>query len=81
MLEDTIKKLDSSFVDMMKKAEQKNMMHFVIDGDALKRKSEEKVEHLLKRRVEELQIKKKKLVYRTMYVNVLLKKEKIVLIQ
>ena len=63
-LEDTIKKLDSSFVDMMKKAEQKNMMHFVIEGNALKRKSEEKVEQLfvLKRRVEELQIKKKKLV-------------------
>ena len=52
------------FVDMMKKAEQKNMMHLVIEGNVLKTKSEEKVEQLfvLKRRVEELQIKKKTLV-------------------
>ena len=52
------------FVDMMKKSEQKNMMHLVIEGNVLKRKSEEKVEQLfvLKRRVEELQIKKKTLV-------------------
>ena len=63
-LEDTIKKLDSSFVDVTKKAEQKNMMHFAIEGNVLKRKSEEKVGQLfvLKRRVEEHQIKKKKLV-------------------
>ena len=45
-LEDTLKKLDSSFVDMMKKVEQKNMLHFAIEGNALKRKSEEKVEQL-----------------------------------
>ena len=59
-----MKKLDSSFADMMEKAEQKNMMDFVIERNALKRKSEEKVEQLfvLKKRVEELQMKKKKLV-------------------
>ena len=63
-LEDTIKKLDTSFVVMMKKAEEKNMMHFVIEGNALKRKSEEKVNQLsvLKKRLDELQIKKRKLV-------------------
>ena len=63
-LEDTLKKLDTSFVDMMKKAEEKNMMHFVIEGNALKRKSEEKVKQLsvLKKWVAELQIKKRKLV-------------------
>ena len=63
-MEDTLKKLDTSFVDMMKNAEEKNMMHFVIEGNALKRKSEEKVKQLsvLKKRVAELQIKKRKLV-------------------
>ena len=43
MVEDTIKKSDASFVEMMKKAEEKNMMYFVIEGNALKRKSEKKV--------------------------------------
>ena len=41
-----IKKLDASFVEMMKKVEEKNMMHFVIEGNALKRKSNEKVKQL-----------------------------------
>ena len=45
-LEDTIKRLDAPFVEMMKKAEEKNMMHFVIEGNALRRKSEEKVQQL-----------------------------------
>ena len=36
-LEDTVKKLDASFVDMMKEAEEKNMMHFVTEGNALKK--------------------------------------------
>ena len=63
-LEDTIRKLDTSFVEMMKKAEEKIMMHFVIEGNALKRKSEEKVTQLFvsKKRVDELPIKKEKLV-------------------
>ena len=62
-LEDTIKKLDVPFVEMMNKAKEKNMMHFVIEGNALKRKSEEKVNQLfvLEKRVDELQIKKRKL--------------------
>ena len=41
-----IKKLDASFVEIMKKVEEKNMMHFVIEGNALKRKSKEKVKQL-----------------------------------
>ena len=63
-LEDLIKKLAASFVDMMKKAEEKNMMHFVIEGNALETKREVKVRQLfvLKKRVDELQIKKRKLV-------------------
>ena len=63
-LEDTIKKLDASFIEMMKKAEEKNMMHFVIEGSALKRKSQEKVKQLflLKTRVDEIQIKKRSFV-------------------
>ena len=63
-LEETVKKLDLSFVEMMKKAEEKNMMHFVVEGNALKRKSEEKVQLLsvLKKRLEELNIKKRKIV-------------------
>ena len=40
------KKLDASFVEMMKKVGEKNMMHFVIEGNALKRKSREKVKRL-----------------------------------
>ena len=44
-MEDT-KKLDAPFVEMMKKVEEKNMMHFVIEGNALKRKSKEKVKQL-----------------------------------
>lgn len=61
-LEETIKELDVAFIDMMKKAEEKNMMHFVIEGNALKRKSEEKVKQLsvLEKRVDELQVKKRK---------------------
>ena len=31
-VEDTIKKFDASFVDMMKKAEEKNMMNAVCQG-------------------------------------------------
>ena len=63
-LEDLTKKLAASFVDMMKKAEEKNMMHFVIEGNALKTKREVKVGQLvvLKKWVDELQIKKRKLV-------------------
>ena len=41
-----IKKFDASFVEMMKKVEEKNMLHFVIEGNALKRKSKEKVKQL-----------------------------------
>ena len=44
---------------MMKKAVEKNMMHFVIEGNTLKRKSKRFV---LKKRVDEIQIKKRKLV-------------------
>ena len=46
------------------KAEEKNMMHFVIEGNALKTKREVKVRQLfiLKKRVDELQIKKRKLI-------------------
>ena len=40
------KKLDASFVEMMKKVEEKNMMHFVIEGNALKRKRREKIKQL-----------------------------------
>ena len=54
MMENTIKKLDASFVDMMEKTEEKNMMHSVIEGNAFKRKSEEKVKQLfiLKKQVD-----------------------------
>ena len=38
-LEDRIKKLDASFVDMMNKEEEKNMIHFVIEGNTLKGKA------------------------------------------
>ena len=41
-----MKRLDAPFVEMMKKAEEKNVMHFVIEGNALRRKSEEKVKQL-----------------------------------
>ena len=60
----SIKKLDASFVGMVKEAEEKNMMHFVIEGNTLKSKSKEKVKQLLvlKKQVDELQIKKRKLV-------------------
>ena len=63
-LADKIKKSDPSFYGIIKKAEEKNMMHFVIEGNTLKTKSKEKVKQLfvLKKKVDELQIKKRKLV-------------------
>ena len=49
---------------MMKKVKEKNTMHFIIERNALKRKSEEKVKQffVLKKQVDKLQIKKRKLV-------------------
>ena len=63
-LEDKIKKLDASFVDIWKKKQEKKMMHFVIEGNTLKTKRKEKVKQMfvLKNHVDKLQIKKKKLV-------------------
>ena len=63
-MKDTIKKLEASFVDMMRKEEEKNMVHFVIECNTLKRKSKEKFRQLfvLKKRVDQLQISKRKLV-------------------
>ena len=46
LLEETVAKLDKSFIEMMKKAEKQNNMHLVIEGNALKRKSEEKTKQL-----------------------------------
>ena len=62
-LEETIATLNSKVFEKMEMAEKKNMMKFVVESNALKRKSDEKVEQLssLRRRVEELQAKKKKL--------------------
>ena len=54
-----IKKLDASFVEMMKKVEEKNMLHFV---NGLKGKTKEKVKQLfIEKSVGELQVKKRKL--------------------
>ena len=63
LLEETVAKLDKSFIEMMKKAEKQNNMHLVIEGNALKRKSEEKTKQLaiLRKKEEELQSKKIKL--------------------
>ena len=41
-----IKKLDASFVEIMKTVEEMNMIHFFIEGNALKRKMKEKGKQL-----------------------------------
>ena len=63
LLEETVAKLDKSFIEMMKKAEKQNNMHLIIECNALKRKSEEKTKQLtiLRKKEEELQSKKIKL--------------------
>ena len=55
-LQDLIKEFDIKFVNLAKKAEEKNDTKFLIEGNALKRKSDEKSDQLeiLKKRKEEL---------------------------
>ena len=55
-LQDLIKEFDIKFVNLAKKAEEKNDIKFLIEGNALKRKSDEKSDQLeiLKKRKEEL---------------------------
>ena len=55
-LQDLIKEFDIKFVNLAKKAEEKNDITFLIEGNALKRKSDEKRDQLeiLKKRKEEL---------------------------
>ena len=59
-LESTIKEMNTEYFKLILKAEEKNNMLLVVQGNALKRKSEEKEGHLgqLKKRMLELQEKK-----------------------
>ena len=56
----TIKEMNTEYFKLILKAEEKNNMLLVVQGNALKRKSEEKEGHLgqLKKRMLELQEKK-----------------------
>ena len=65
-LQKTITALESKFVDFARKAENTNQMQYLIEGNALKRKSEEKAEVVstLKKRIEEIDEKRKKMKFR-----------------
>ena len=65
-LQKTITGLESKFIDFAKKAEKTKQMQYLIEGNALKRESEEKAEVVLtlKSRIEELDEKRKKMKFR-----------------
>ena len=62
-LKDTISTLNVKFVEYMDKAKKLNNMMLVTEGNALKRKSQEKEKQLsiLQKRITELEANKKKL--------------------
>ena len=64
ILQVAISSLDSEFISLVQKAEERNDMLMVVRGNSLKRTSEEKRGHLsvLEKRVEELKAKKKRLI-------------------
>ena len=64
ILQVAISSLDSEFISLVQKAEERNDMLMVGRGNSLKRTSEEKRGHLsvLEKGVEELKAKKKKLI-------------------
>ena len=62
LLTETVKALNQKFAELAKKAEEKNTLQFLTEGNAMKRKAEEKTELLeaLVRRKEELMLQKQK---------------------
>ena len=60
LLTETVKALNEKFVELAKKAEERNNLQFLMEGNAMKRKAEEKTELLeaLVRRKEELMVQK-----------------------